>query len=341
MANYILIKRRLSAGGKGPLFKAGYKQMRVLGAVLFGLLFATGGVAARDCTKAEASGADSRLIDIIRSSEARTALEHRHAPFGLHESQDVATREDVLHHGGYLTLYDGDLRAPLWVSYSLARDDISSAQGKPRVECFRTDPRLNDEYASLKSDYVEPVYDRGHMTSDADLKDNLLEQLNSYVMSNMVPQHCRFNRGVWLNLENLTRSWAEEYGDIIVVSGAIYDRDLDGRRDPDQLAERMQSNNGRARVAVASAFYKVILRQDGQRWRSIAFMLPHNNDPHGTGWAAVSGYVKSKVVQLQDIESAAGTVLHPELNRAMLLQSSQGEGWSFSGGGRNFEGGCK
>lgn len=318
-----------------------FKAIGLISASLLGLIVATTSVAARDCSKAEAAAADSRLVDIIRSPRAQAALEGRHAPFGVHASYGNGSLEDVLYQGGYLSLYDGDLRAPLWVSYALSREDVASAQGKSRIECFRTDPRLNDEHASFKSDYVEPVYDRGHMTSDADLKDDLLEQLNSYVMSNMVPQHCRFNRGVWLNLENLTRFWASTYGNILVVSGAIYDRDLDGRRDPDQLAERMQSNNGRARVAVASAFYKVILRQDGQDWRSIAFMLPHNNDPHGTSWDGVSGYVQSKIVQLEDIEGAAGAVLHPTLSRGSLLQSNRGEGWDFAGGGRNMEGGCR
>ena len=66
-------------------------------------------------------------------------------------------------------------------------------------------------------------------------------------MSNMSPQHCRFNRGIWLSLEHLTRIWAnnDQYGAILVTSGAVFDRDDVTGRDTDDVALRMLSNNGK------------------------------------------------------------------------------------------------
>jgi len=45
--------------------------------------------------------------------------------------------------------------------------------------------------------------------------------LNTYMMSNMAPQHCAFNRGTWLILEELVRHWAEEKKTIYVITGAV------------------------------------------------------------------------------------------------------------------------
>ena len=58
--------------------------------------------------------------------------------------------------------------------------------------CFRQDPRLTSTETAILADYDEPIYDRGHLANDADLKDDLTEQINTYVLSNMSPQHCRF-----------------------------------------------------------------------------------------------------------------------------------------------------
>src|SRR5690349_21216006 len=90
-------------------------------------------------------------------------------------------------------------------------------------------------------------------------------------MSNMSPQECRFNRGIWLSLESLSRVWAIEYGTIYITSGAIFDRDDDKVRDNDAESRRMTSNAGKKRVAVPSHYYKIILRKDGESFRSIAF----------------------------------------------------------------------
>ena len=60
-------------------------------------------------------------------------------------------------------------------------------------------------------DYREPRYDRGYIVNNADLKDDLIEQLNSYVLSNVSPQECHFNRGIWLSLKVPIQQWARDY----------------------------------------------------------------------------------------------------------------------------------
>lgn len=77
---------------------------------------------------------------------------------------------------GFALLHDKDLRTGLWVSYRLSSTDIDGASGRDRVNCFRKDPRLTSAETAILSDYDEPIYDRGHLANDADLKDSLIEQ---------------------------------------------------------------------------------------------------------------------------------------------------------------------
>jgi DNA/RNA endonuclease G (NUC1) len=236
-----------------------------------------------------------------------------------------------MYQGGYLLTHDPELRTAVWVSYRLDGDDIDNAAGQERVNCFRRDPRLENDEAATPTDYKEPTFDQGHMTNDADLKDDLLEQVNTYVMSNMSPQHCRFNRGIWLSLEHLTRIWAnnDQYGAILVTSGAVFDRDDVIGRDADDVATRMLSNNGNERVAVPSHYYKVILRQDEASWKSIAFLLPHTNTDHGTSWSDVKPDVIDTIVSISEVEELASLRLHPALNRSELTETILGSDWDF------------
>ena len=304
------------------------------------LLLAAGAAlqASGDCTRQQKAAADAALRNIQTAPALRERFVATHAPFGLHRSTGDGAGEEILVQGGYLMAHDHDLRTSIWVAYRLTHADVEGADGAARVNCFRKDPRFGRNQGASTTDYREPVYDQGHLANDADLKDNFVHQLNSYVMSNMSPQHCRFNRGVWLSLEHLTRVWAEKYGEIYVTSGAIFDRDGAAGRDPDGAAVRMRSNNGRQRVAVPSHFYKVIVRREGETHRAVSLLLKHDNRAHGVQWDAVRPVAEASVSSIGEIEAAASVVLHPDIDRTAL--SEDGAAWEFGESRPNFEASC-
>ncbi len=91
-----------------------------------------------------------------------------------------------------------------------------------------------------------------------------------------------------------------------MVSGSVFDRDGDGLRDPDGAAGLMTSRSGARRVAVRTAFYKIVARldQNGTTVRTMSFLLPHDqSNPEGD--AAVS-YLASHVTTLADVEARTG-----------------------------------
>lgn len=293
----------------------------------------------RNCTADEKSRGDAYLLQLERQSELRMEKVQEHLPFGVPESVVSSSTEATLVNGGYIMSYDHDLRTSLWTAYHLTATDRAGVKGKDRVNCFRSDPRIETNGPRL-SDYKEPIFDRGHMANDADLKDELIEQVNSYVLTNMSPQFCRFNRGVWLSAENLVRAWAYRYEDIYVITGAVFDNNDDGSRDADKDAYGMESSNGQRNVAVPSDYYKVLYRplRNGN-YAAIAMLLPNDNNNHGNSWREARGYLVHNIVTIEQVERVAGITLFPSQIRALIDQDKGN--WDFSRGGSNMEYTCK
>ena len=144
---------------------------------------------------------------------------------------------------------------------------------------------------------------------------SLTAVLNSFVMSNMTPQFCQFNRGVWQILESLVRKWAIENGTVYVISGSLFDWNKDGKPDERQSIRRMKSRNGKQRVAIPSAFYKVLLHQnpDGTVL-TLAFILP--NDQTDLDGAAAVKYLADHIRSIKEVEEASGMTLFPDISGA-------------------------
>jgi endonuclease G len=127
--------------------------------------------------------------------------------------------------------------------------------------------------------------------------------INTYMFSNMCPQHGDFNSGIWKGLKNRVRKWAKKKGKIYVITGAVFDKDGDQQRDADADANRMVSENGNKRVAVPTHFYKIILHTRPNGFiESMAFLLPHDDDPPPTSDEILVNMLKS----IDDIEKITG-----------------------------------
>ena len=301
---------------------------------------ATGETKKRACTLNERTQANERLENIRDDKDWSERLVARHLPFGRHINGHAAeggpTNEVMLVNTGYITLHDGDLRTALWTAHELTGEDVRGGACKGRVECFRKDIRLACEgHSAVEEDYDEPKdyggssVAMGHMASDRDLRDDVTEQLNSYVMSNMSPQYGGFNGGVWLRLEELGRAWAEQFGTVFITSGAVFDWDEDSARDKDENVERIPKEDGTGRVGIPSHFYKVFLRknEDSGKWFSISFLLKHR--PGGSGGRAKER-LKDAIKSLKEIGERAEIDLHPDLHRELVDQSRDWTGWGYA-----------
>lgn len=153
---------------------------------------------------------------------------------------------------GYAVGYDYELKSAEWVAYKLEREDYVEVA---RQDDFREDEEIPREFRTRPSDYVEPVYDTGHLASSESLDESILENSETFLMSNMTPQLPGFNRAIWKGLENKERRLAEQYGIAWVYAGPIYTAPI--------------RHIGRA--PIPTAFFKVIYYSD----KVEAYLIPH------------------------------------------------------------------
>lgn len=298
--------------------------------LLFGIAllvgFPTADANSRNCTTEERAAADNALW--LNQSDKKRAV-GRHLPWGMPQPPVPNASEETLVQRDYIIGYDRDLLVPLWTAHRLERSGLGKVD---RVNCFRRDPRINAPFASLPSDYIEPNYDQGHLTPNGDMSKGLIPVVNSFVMSNMAPQYCQFNRGVWQILESLVRLWVMERGIVYVITGSIFDRDVDGKRDPAFAAKRMKSNNGKARVAIPTHFYKMVAHQraDGTV-ETLTVVLPHDQTDV-TGAEAVRR-LEQHIRSVGELETVTGLTFFPDAgaNAAIGKQARSSELWPFKG----------
>jgi len=249
----------------------------------------------------------NRLLDLPQDS--KDALDELHFPWGLPQNPASSTNEVLLHQEECIINYDEDLRIPVWVGYRLTNDDVVS---RSRLNCFRPDPRLDDDVSATLQDYLEPLYDRGHLVPRADMNRSESAMINTFILSNIAPMHDHFNQGVWERLERLVRIWATERREIFIITGSVFDDDGDNRRDLDSDADLMRPTE---RVAVPTHFYKIIMHRRPTGYiDSIAILLPHDEAiAKNQSDATKDRWIAEHVTTIENLEELTGINFSSEL----------------------------
>jgi len=168
--------------------------------------------------------------------------------------------EKIVHHSGYSVSFNTDWKIPNWVAYELTAEEVTGTE--PRGSNFVPDPQIWQSPSI--DDYKNSGYDRGHMASAADMKWSKQAMDESFYTSNICPQNKNLNKGDWKDLEEHVRNMATKFDHIYVTCGPIVSAN------PKTIGQ--YSIN---RIAVPDAFFKVILRQKGNSWSAVGFMMPN------------------------------------------------------------------
>ena len=160
--------------------------------------------------------------------------------------------DQILRNGGYFkTCYDYDAKGAKYVAYTLDGKKVNAVNIKKRPR-FYEDLHIPKRYRSRYGDYTHNVYkmDRGHLANDAAFDWSKKSLHAVYVMSNIIPQHYTLNRSkkAWAGVERYARAMAVRLGKVDVLNGVVYPK----------KPKRM----GRDKVAVPSAFWKMIYNDD-------------------------------------------------------------------------------
>jgi len=282
-----------------------YRKVSVPTILITLLLFGCSSVAAEICKGAKIRKAQLNTYDQhlpLSQAEINAAIS-KHLPWGAPTCPKLlALREFVI-------CYDVDHRIPLWAAYVLTAGDVVTA---PRLDAFRTDPRLTDDENARCADYAGSGYDRGHSVPRDDMNRTSEVQADTFLLSNMSPQTPSLNRGMWRWLEQTVRTWAVKYQQVYVIMGPVF------------VGPHVNTVPS-GRVATPTEFFKIVIRKDASGdLQTEAFLLVnaiHLPVPPGTMGVAgtrisahqADVYLVKHAVSITTIEHLTGLDFLPDL----------------------------
>lgn len=140
-----------------------------------------------------------------------------HSPYGFAQTQRTA---QPICREAYLVAYDAPVKIPVYVAYTLLPQNALGCF--PRTNAFVADASLGGAGAT-PADYAGTGYDKGHAAPDGDLSWTQQVEYESFLMTNMYPQHGSLNRGIWKLLETSVRGWAVQTNQSYTIFvGAFY-----------------------------------------------------------------------------------------------------------------------
>lgn len=172
----------------------------------------------------------------------------------------ASTSGQIIRHKYFALSYREEFELPEWVAYELTSKRLSG-KWVNRTNDFRPDPLVKTGSATPE-DYRGSHYDRGHLAPAGDMAFSNDAMSQSFFMTNIAPQVSGFNKGIWRELEELTRDWARHFKHLHVVTGPVLTQGVDYEI----------GDNG---VAVPPAFYKVLLDLREPELKAIAFVVPN------------------------------------------------------------------
>jgi endonuclease G len=118
-----------------------------------------------------------------------------------------------------LVAYDAPVKIPVYVAYTLQPQNALGCF--PRTNAFVADQSVQG--GARPDDYAGTGYDKGHAAPDGDLSYSQIVEYESFLMTNMYPQHGSLNRGIWKLLETSVRGWAVQTNQSYTIYvGALY-----------------------------------------------------------------------------------------------------------------------
>lgn len=193
----------------------------------------------------------------------------------------------IIRHTGYSFSYNEQHEVANWVAYQLTKSELNSKA--KRSDRFKPDNMVVTGTAENK-DYLRSGYDKGHLAPAADMAFSDETMSESFYFSNITPQVPEFNRGIWKELEEQTRKWAQYFDSIYIVTGPVLYDSL--------------PKIGKNEVSVPEYFFKAVLCYNKYTKVAIGFIIPNQK---------IETSFYNYVVSIDEIESKTGLDLFCKL----------------------------
>lgn len=138
--------------------------------------------------------------------------------------------EILISRSEYVISYNRQHREMNWATWLITSSSIGHSG---RSGSFAVDPDLEkylttfSEHAVGPTDYRNSCFDRGHQVPSGDRTSSAQENIEVFLMSNMIPQTAYLNKGAWEELEFYIRTKViTESKKAYVIAGPIFDENF-------------------------------------------------------------------------------------------------------------------
>ncbi|MEM9546764.1 MAG: DNA/RNA non-specific endonuclease [Bacteroidota bacterium] len=194
-----------------------------------------------------------------------------------------STTGEVINHKHYTLSYHEEHEQAEWVAYKLTKDNLRKPRVK-RAKKFSQDKSVST-LSAKHNDYSHSGYTRGHLAPAGDMAFSQEAMRESFYMSNMSPQLKEFNGGIWRELEETVRNWADDNDELYIVTGPIIKDNVEYKK------------IGYNEVSVPHQFFKIILDLKLPEQKAIAFLMPNEKSEK-----RISEYI----VSIDELEALTG-----------------------------------
>ena len=211
-------------------------------------------------------------------------------PYGQPKGRETLL---LLENKGYTVGYSTRQKSALWSAYRLTKSDNPKSEARP--EEFREDERVPSAGRTFSSNYTGSGYDRGHLAPNYAISTRYGReaQVETFLMSNIIPQQPNLNRGIWASFEKMeANDYANRFGEIWTVTGPVFDGN------PTLL---------RNTVPIPYACYKIILRKTPEP--EFLAVIVEQTVPDSKSQDTLN----ERLVTVHDIEQLTGLFFFPEL----------------------------
>ena len=176
-----------------------------------------------------------------------------------------------LGHKGFYSFYDSKSKIPLWTYEHLTPKSLEKKVDRKGIAFFENS-KLYSLHRSQLTDYYRSGYDRGHMAASANQSTEAQTLKETFLLSNVCPQHSDFNRGIWLKLESQVRAWTYQYGACDVITGPLF---IPSQEQGKKVMK--YEVLGENEVAVPTHFFKIIRVENQKESWIKAYCLPNQS----------------------------------------------------------------
>ena len=233
--------------------------------------------------------------------------------YGIPHAHRIVGPFHVLKNVGYVSGYDSGIQDPRWVATRFFAVDHPKSAARPSE--FSPDPRIEPQYQVDTHYWTRSGYDRGHMAPNWGVSTcyGRNAQIETFLLTNVVPQTPALNRGLWETLEKIiSNDYAERFGEVWVITGPIFSKSPTTLRD--------------GKVWIPDKCYKIVLRVDSNATPHVlAFEMPQDI-PMDHQQSALLSYLTT----VQQVETDTGVTFFDELEpekRKGLERSKSEELW--------------